>query len=146
MTDLDPVTEVLASRPAVRLAVAFGSVARGGDHPRSDLDLGLLLDPDTLESRREVEIATGRAARRRVDCVYLEEAPPLLRFEIARGGKVLLERSPGLCRPHNTGRARRRLRRLPPPAVRERLQLRPEEVRSRPRRSRRSRRRARPGS
>ncbi len=28
--------------------------------------------------------------------MYLEAAPPLLRFEIARGGKVLLERSPGL--------------------------------------------------
>jgi hypothetical protein len=31
-----------------------------------------------------------------VDLVLLDTAPPLLRFEIARGGVLLLERSPGL--------------------------------------------------
>jgi len=85
----------LASLPAVRLAAAFGSVARGEERLGSDLDLGLLLDSDSLDLRREVEVVLGRAARREVDFVYLNEAPPLVRFEIARDGVLLLERSPG---------------------------------------------------
>ena len=93
---LERVIEALRSLPSVRLAVAFGSAARGEDHARSDLDLGLLLEPDSLERRREAEVTAGRAARRRVDIVYLGEAPPLLRFEIARDGRVLLERQPRL--------------------------------------------------
>ncbi len=96
MSDLGHVVEVLKALPAVQLAVAFGSVARGEDHLRSDLDLGLLLDPDSRQCRGEVEIPIGRAARRRVDFVYLDEAPPLLRFEVARAGQVLLERRPRL--------------------------------------------------
>ena len=92
MSVLDLTTEALEAIPAVQLAVAFGSVARGEGHSRSDLDLGLLLDPTSSDLRREVEVTAGRAARRRVDIVYLDEASPLLRFEIARDGKVLLER------------------------------------------------------
>jgi len=89
---LELLREQLAALPAVRLAAAFGSVARGEDRLGSDLDLGLLLDPDSLALRREVEVLLGRAARREVDFVYLNEAPPLVRFEIARDGVLLLER------------------------------------------------------
>ena len=96
MQDLDRLKEVLEAQPAVQLAVLFGSRARGRSGPRSDLDLGLLLDPDTRNERQRVEVAAGRAARREVDCVYLEEAPPLLRFQIARDGVVLVERQPRL--------------------------------------------------
>jgi predicted nucleotidyltransferase len=78
----------------VRLAAAFGSVARGEERPGSDLDLGLLLAPDSLALRQEVELVLGRAARREVDFVYLNEASSLLRFEIARDGVLLLERRP----------------------------------------------------
>jgi predicted nucleotidyltransferase len=91
---LEVLREQLAALPAVRLAAAFGSVARGEERPGSDLDLGLVLDPDSLALRREVEVALGRAAGREVDFVYLNEAPPLLRFEIARDGVLLLERQP----------------------------------------------------
>lgn len=56
--------------------------------------MGLILDPDTRAERRRVEVAAGRAARREVDVVYLVEAPPLLRFQIARDGVVLVARQP----------------------------------------------------
>jgi hypothetical protein len=36
----------------------------------------------------------GRAAGRPIDIVDLNDAPPQLRFEIARDGKVLIERVP----------------------------------------------------
>ncbi len=92
---LERLRERLAELPEVRLAAAFGSVARGEERPGSDLDLGLLLDTDALPQRWEIEAALGRAAGRAVDFVYLDEAPPLLRFEIARDGVVLIERHPG---------------------------------------------------
>ena len=94
MQDLEQLKEVLATMPAVHLAVLFGSRARGRGGPRSDVDLGLVLDPDTRAERQRLEAAAGRAARREVDVVYLEESPPLLRFQIARDGVVLVAREP----------------------------------------------------
>jgi hypothetical protein len=47
MSVLDRLRALLAGISAVRLAAAFGSVARGEERPGSDLDLALLLDPDT---------------------------------------------------------------------------------------------------
>ena len=84
--------EALESWPGVRLAVLFGSDARGESDPASDLDVGVLFEPG-LDSTTALEVALARAASRHVDLVRLETAPPLLRFEIARDGRVLLDRS-----------------------------------------------------
>lgn len=65
--------------PAVRLAVAFGSRARGA--AGRDLDVAVRLEPDTPSLRFEVEAALGRAAGCPVDLVLLDDAPPLLAFE-----------------------------------------------------------------
>lgn len=43
--------ERAASLPEVRLAVLFGSTARGQARKGGDVDLGLLLEPDTPETR-----------------------------------------------------------------------------------------------
>jgi uncharacterized protein len=89
---LERLRATLQAFPAVRLAVAFGSVARGSEHARSDVDLALLLDPDTPEGRQKIEAELGRAAGREVDLVFLDTAPPLLRFEVASDGVLLLAR------------------------------------------------------
>jgi predicted nucleotidyltransferase len=81
----------LVSIPEVKLAVLFGSTAREQAHPRSDVDIGILLEPYSAELRFRVEAELGRAAGREVDTVLLDNAPPLLRFEIARDGILLLE-------------------------------------------------------
>jgi predicted nucleotidyltransferase len=91
---LDRLREALADLPTVRLAAVFGSVARGEERPGSDMDVGVRLEPDSSALRQEVEAALGRAAGREVDVVYLDEAPPLLRFEIGADGIVLVERQP----------------------------------------------------
>jgi predicted nucleotidyltransferase len=93
---LDRLRNCAASLPAVRLAVLFGSTARGQARRHSDVDLGVSLHPGTTARRSEIEAALGRAAGRTVEVVYLEEAPPLLRFEISRDGMLLLEREDGL--------------------------------------------------
>jgi predicted nucleotidyltransferase len=82
--------------PELKLAVLFGSTARGDDRPGSDVDLGLLLEPYSPALRFEAEAQLGRAARRPVHVILLDEAPPLLRFEIAREGVPLLEREEGV--------------------------------------------------
>jgi hypothetical protein len=77
----------------VRLAILFGSAARGVALESSDLDVGVSLEggghPGPL-----LEVELSRVSHRRVDLVVLDDAPPLLRFEIARDGRVLVERVP----------------------------------------------------
>lgn len=82
----------LASANGMRLAVLFGSRARGTARPGSDLDIAVLLDDE--EDLATLGVALERAVGRRVDLVSLRSAPPLLRFEIARDGRLLFEREP----------------------------------------------------
>jgi predicted nucleotidyltransferase len=96
MDILDRLRERAASLPQVRLAVLFGSMARGQRRKDSDVDLGLLLGPVSRRERLHVEAELARAAGREVDFINLDEAPPLLRFEITRDGVVILEREEGL--------------------------------------------------
>lgn len=60
------------------------------------MDLGVLLDPYSAALRFKVDAELGRTAGREVDTVLLDDAPPLLRFEIAKEGVLLLEREEGL--------------------------------------------------
>lgn len=94
---LERLRQTVASLPEVRMAVLFGSTARGKAGPRSDVDVGVLLDPDTLDARSRIEIEIGKAVGNRdVHMVFLKEAPPLLRFEIAKDGVVLRQDQDGL--------------------------------------------------
>ncbi len=85
--------QLLEATPGVRLAVLFGSAARGDHDANSDLDVGVSFESGADAGQR-LEVELSRVSRRRIDLVRLDEAPPLLRFEIAREGRVLLERMP----------------------------------------------------
>jgi predicted nucleotidyltransferase len=93
---LDRLRERAASLPEVKMAVLFGSTARGQARKKSDVDLALLVEPDNSEARLKVLVELERAAAREVDVVYMNEASPLLRFEISRDGVLILEREEGL--------------------------------------------------
>jgi predicted nucleotidyltransferase len=58
--------QALESWPGVRLAVLFGSAARGQSGPGSDLDVGVLLERG-MESAAALEVALARATGRRLD-------------------------------------------------------------------------------
>ena len=93
MTLVEKVTRVLDAMPSVRLAILFGSTARGTATARSDIDLGVSLVPGAdLSPILQVELE--RAAGREVSVTWLDTAAPLLRLEIARDGMVLVEREP----------------------------------------------------
>lgn len=89
--DTQELVEALEPLP-VELAVLFGSAARGDERDDSDVDVGLRFGEDAPDARRRAQAALSRAAGRAVDVVDLDGSPPLLRFEIARDGVVLLER------------------------------------------------------
>ena len=92
MTLAETLREALDSVPSVKLAVLFGSTVRGTSGRTSDVDIGVVgVSADRLS---QVEADLSRAVGRPVDLVALETAPPLLRFEIARDGAVVLERIP----------------------------------------------------
>ncbi|HEX4515709.1 MAG TPA: nucleotidyltransferase domain-containing protein [Polyangiaceae bacterium] len=86
--------EILGRHPEVDLAILFGSAAKGALRKDSDVDLALRA---TLgrEARNAMLAEIERALGRTLDVVDIDAAPPLLRFEIARDGVVLLERTPG---------------------------------------------------
>jgi predicted nucleotidyltransferase len=96
MTPEDRVRAAAERSSEIALAVLFGSRARGDERRVSDTDVAVLLLDDSLERRRDVEAALGRAAGTSIDIVFLNTAPPQLRFEIARDSKVLVEREPHL--------------------------------------------------
>jgi uncharacterized protein len=91
---MDPVRALalaIADEPDVQLAVLFGSAARGEAHRGSDLDLAVV-GPTGPARLSALAVTLSRKTGRTVDVASLEAAPPLLRFEIARTGEVLLER------------------------------------------------------
>jgi predicted nucleotidyltransferase len=94
VSDLEALQRVLDATPGVRLAVIFGSRGRNRGRAPRDLDVGVWLDDPAGDRLPALRVALERAAGRPVDLVPLDEAPPLLRFEIARGGRVLVEREP----------------------------------------------------
>lgn len=79
----------------VRLAVLFGSRARGEAHSASDVDVGISLDhrPDLLELG-EIIAALSVLTRNKIDLVELDGLParkPLLAYRIAAEGQLLVE-------------------------------------------------------
>jgi predicted nucleotidyltransferase len=92
---IEKLAAVLAADPRIAYALLFGSGAKGGAHPESDLDVAIgvgramalgLLDLGALAAR--LEAATGR----RVDLVVMDEAPPVLAYRIFRDGQTIVVR------------------------------------------------------
>ena len=92
MFDPTPLTSGLARIPAVRLVVLFGSTAAGRGRPDSDVDLAVELDPDDASARAAVIATVTSQVAGPVDIVFVNDAGPQLRFEIARGGQLLHQR------------------------------------------------------
>jgi predicted nucleotidyltransferase len=92
MPVFDTLRGALHAMPSVRLAVVFGSEARGTAGPSSDVDLGVVLEGNADPGQLGVELE--RLLHRTVHVVLLDQSPPLLRSEISRAGKVLVERTP----------------------------------------------------
>lgn len=81
---------------AVRLAVLFGSAARGTMRDDSDVDVGILpVDASmSLQTELALQASLGRALGRPVDLVRLDRADVLTRWRVAREGAPILAEPP----------------------------------------------------
>jgi predicted nucleotidyltransferase len=92
---LSTLRRALRTEPNVRLAVLYGSVARGDDTPDSDLDLLVSLGEDRPDTAVKLAVRLQRAVGREVDVARLtriQDAAPLLLVGAIDEGRVLLDR------------------------------------------------------
>lgn len=85
----------LRTEHRVRLAVLYGSVARGDEDVGSDLDLLVLLRGGHPSDTAGLAMRLGRVAGRRADVAHLERVEakaPLLLERILDEGRVLVDR------------------------------------------------------
>lgn len=82
--------------PRLRLAILFGSTARGSARPDSDVDLAIWpADPDIpLSDELALQARLEALLGRDVDLVRIDRASPLLAWRIARDGIVLISDPP----------------------------------------------------
>jgi predicted nucleotidyltransferase len=79
----------------LKLALLFGSAVLGKVHNQSDIDLAFLFDrPADILSLTNSVIRLLHADN--IDVVDLRRASPLLKFSVAKNGRLLYERQPGL--------------------------------------------------
>lgn len=74
----------------------FGSMAKGTDRPESDVDIGIFPEDPGLSLHDELSLQTelSRSCGRDVDLVRLDRAPTLVKWQIVRHGRVLLDSVP----------------------------------------------------
>jgi predicted nucleotidyltransferase len=87
--------KALRTEPKVRLAVLYGSVARGHEDPGSDLDVLVALSDDEPAMATGLAARLGRAASRDTDVACLgriEKNAPLLLDRVLDEGRVLVDR------------------------------------------------------
>jgi len=82
-----------AARQRVELAYLFGSTARGTTGPLSDVDVAIRFSPDgarSLDERLKLQDALCRElGSDRIDLVDLDDASPVLRYNVIRDGVTL---------------------------------------------------------
>ena len=93
---LDLIVAALCSGPPVRLAILFGSTARGTQRIDSDIDIGIVPEDPELSLNEELTLQTelSRVSGRQVDLVRLDRASTLLRWQVVRYGRALVEAVP----------------------------------------------------
>ena len=93
--NLQTLLEPLCEPYRVRLVVVFGSTVTGLLGPESDLDLAFLADAPLNPVAVTTDVIRVLHTDR-VDVVDLRRASPLLAMEVARHGRLIYEREPGM--------------------------------------------------
>lgn len=99
--DITPLIETLETRLSVAFAYLFGSRVKGYANERSDWDIAVYFSEPLEKLGRwpafELEAELSRAIGSTVQVIVLNILPPpILGFQILRGGIVLLDRNENL--------------------------------------------------
>lgn len=92
---LSALRRALRTEPNVRLAVLYGSAARGDDTPDSDVDLLVSLCEDRADAAVKLAVRLERAIGRDVDVARLNrvrDTAPLLLLQAIDEGRLVLDR------------------------------------------------------
>ncbi len=87
--------KLLRTEPNVRLAVLYGSTARGEDTPQSDIDLLVSLTEDHPEAAVKLAVRLERGLKREVDVTRLNrvrDTAPLLLLQAIDEGRPVIDR------------------------------------------------------
>ena len=100
----DRLTERLREEDRLHTAWLCGSSARDEAGPESDLDLAVWADePLSLDDRLRLSATLQEAVDEvELDVVYLNDAHPVLRYEVVRDGRRLSPGTPARPMPSNT--------------------------------------------
>jgi len=92
---LSTLRRALRTEPNVRVAVLYGSAARGDDRGDSDVDVLVALAEDRPDAAVKLAVRLERALGRAVDVARLnriEQAAPLLLQQVVEEGRVIVDR------------------------------------------------------
>jgi predicted nucleotidyltransferase len=94
MTELEKkIARYFRKKKEVIAVYLFGSHAEGRNRELSDIDIGILLDGDSLdvanEKRKEYAVALGRSTRKDIDAVILNSAGEGLLRQVFLKGKCI---------------------------------------------------------
>ena len=95
VSDLQRLLDPLCGQYHLRLIIVFGSTVTGSRGPESDVDLALLADAP-LDLVAVTTDVIRLLHTDHVDVVDLCRASPLLAMEVARHGRLVYERQPGV--------------------------------------------------
>jgi len=87
--------KLLRTEPNIRLAVLYGSTARGEDTPTSDIDLLVSFAEDHPEAAIKLAVRLERGLSREVDIARLDrirDTAPLLLLQAIDDGRVVFDR------------------------------------------------------
>ena len=100
--DIERIVRYFQERDEVVSLYLFGSSARARKTKESDIDIAVLIDESGFQKtdlerfRKEYFEASPRFSLRPVDMVILNTAPPFLKFQVLKKGRVLFERERNL--------------------------------------------------
>ena len=95
VSDLQRLLDPLCGQYRLRLIIVFGSTVTGSRGPESDVDIALLADAP-LDLVAVTTDVIRLLHTDHVDVVDLRRASPLLAMEVARHGRLVYERQPGV--------------------------------------------------
>ncbi|HWR59515.1 MAG TPA: nucleotidyltransferase domain-containing protein [Thermodesulfovibrionales bacterium] len=100
--DIERIVAYFKGRDEVTALYLFGSLSKRRENSDSDIDVAVLIDEAKSERldfdrhKKEYYNASPTFSLRPVDIVILNTAPPFLKHQILKSGKILFDRNRGL--------------------------------------------------
>ena len=90
MSIIEKCRDILIGYKSIIFAYIFGSYVQGKDRADSDIDIAIYLEENLdIDTYLEIKIRLTEACKREVDLIILNDAKPLLKYEIYKNNLSL---------------------------------------------------------